>query len=171
MERFVALLRGVNVGGVTLKMEAARRIFEEAGAVRVRSYLASGNLVFEAGEAFVERGTALGIEREIGRSIPVLVMGEEEYRDQIAGCPFADQDGRRVRGFFAFEDLSFDLEAAERLRASSEGLVVGDGVIWLYTPEGIGRSKLAERLERLAGGPLTGRNLNTIRALGEMLDG
>ncbi len=64
-----------------------------------------------------------------------------------------------------------DSAALERLRAPSECLTVQDRVAWLYTPEGIGRSKLAEKVDKVVTGTqMTARNLNTLHQLVEMLD-
>ncbi len=171
--RYLALLRGVNVGGVKLTMADLRAVAADAGLGDARTYLASGNLIFSAQGAPAVFAETLGhgIAARCGRPVAVLVLGAEAYLGRIADCPYAASEGARVHGMFTFGTPNPDMAAIEALRAPDEELTFGAGVIWLRASEGIGRSKLAPKLERLCGTVLTGRNLNTITALAEMLDG
>lgn len=170
--RWIALLRGVNVGGANrVPMAELRGLCQKAGWRDVQSYIASGNLVFDA-EGPAERLAAeLSdlIARNMGPVVEVVVLSATELRAALADCPFAAEAGKQLHGFFAAGPLTLDHDACEALRVPSEALAERGGVIWLYAPEGIGISKLAARLPRLISGPpATARNLNTLRKLAEM---
>lgn len=175
MGKWVALLRGVNVGGKNLiAMDRLREACTAAGLKDVQSYIQSGNLVFSSD------GTADAIAKqlhtiltdEFGVTTPILVLHATAIRQVLSSCPFAGSQGNLVHGYFCFSQPVLDDAVCESLRAASETLQVVDSVIWLHAPDGLRGSKLAARFETVSPGTImTGRNLNTIRKLGEMLDG
>lgn len=173
MIRHVALLRGINVAGANkVPMAELRRLAGELGWNDVATYIASGNLVFGADRAgdHAERLRA-ALVAALGVDVACLVLEAEDYRAVLDACPFDPEDPKRVHVFFAFGRPEIDAEALDRFRAPSERLVAGPGALYLDAPDGIGRSRLVERLDRVVPGvALTGRNLRTARKLGEMLD-
>lgn len=174
MRQWVALLRGINVGGNNLlPMAALRRLGSGLGWQDLRTYIASGNLVFRAGgeAAGLAHDLRRAIAAQIGGDVPVIVLPAAALRAALRACPFDPEAGKRVHGFFLWSDPVLDSAALERLRAPSERLTVQDRVAWLYAPEGIGRSKLAEKFDKVVTGTqMTARNLNTLHKLVEMLD-
>ena len=174
MRKWVALLRGVNVGGANrVPMPALRALATDLGWQRVRSHIASGNLVFAA------EGTAAGLAEDLrqamaaqmGVDVAVLVLSGADLRGALSDCPFDPPEGKQVHGFFLFAAPVLDPAALEQWRAPREELVVRGRVGWLYAPDGIGRSKLAERLHKvITGTDMTARNLNTLRALVALLE-
>ena len=140
----------------------------------MRSYIASGNLVFSAeGEAeTLAAELRVAMVDALGVDVPVLVIAGDVLRQALADCPFDPEDGRHVHGFFLMGEVIVDRELFEELAAEGDALELTPGVAWLWTPGGFGTSKVAERLDRvLKGAAYTGRNLNTVRKLAEMLDG
>ena len=164
----IALLRGVNVGGLTLKMEPLRSLVEGLGFAAVRSYIASGNLLFEAdGEnsaiAAALEGALLAAH---GRTVPILVLDAATFAGRVATCPFSPAEGKHVHGSLLWGPARIEAEAYESLRLPSEQLVLAPGVAWLHAPEGVGRSRLAQHIGRaLVGAEMTARNLNTLHKL------
>ncbi len=175
MVKWVALLRGVNVGGGNrVPMAELRRLCEGLGWTGLRSYIASGNLVFTAEGRAEELAAALRVAMAdgMGVDVPVLVLPGEAVRQAAADCPFDPEDGRRVHAFFLMGEVRVDRDLFDSLKATGDALELTPGVAWLHTPGGFGTSKVADRLGRiLAGADFTGRNLNTVRKLVEMLDG
>ncbi len=173
-EGFVALLRGVNVGGGNkVPMAELRALATALGWSGVASYIASGNLVFRAEGAAGDLAEALraAMAERMGVSVPVLVLPGQAVRAALARCPWRPEAGARVHVVFLFADPVVDRTAYEALRAADEELVVEGRLAWLHAPRGIGRSVLADRLHRvLTGTEMTARNLNTLRRLVEMLD-
>ncbi len=170
----VALLRAVNVGGLTLKMDRLRAVAAGLGWQGVRTHIASGNLLFRAPGADAALSAALeaALLAEVGARVPCLVLTAPALAARVASCPFTPTEGKLVHGLLLFGPITIDEDRLAALRASSEQLVAGPGVVWLHAPEGFGRSKLAERLEQVVrGAPFTARNLNTLRALVGLVGG
>lgn len=158
---YVALLRGVNVGGhKKLKMEDLRRTFESLGYTNVRTVLQSGNVIFDA------KAKPRDLESVLGT--PVVLRTQAEIRRVIADNPFPDEaenDPGRLLVVF----LSAPLPSDAVLRATalpSEKFVVKGKEIYIYFAHGAGRSKLAESLtEKKLGVVPTARNWNTVQKL------
>ena len=169
----VALLRGVNVGGVRVRMADLVAAAEDLGWQNARTYIASGQMVFTASgesDALAEELMA-ALEGRIGRRIPILVLDDTAFRSALADCPFDPAEGRHVHVIFLWQAPKVDRDLYEDLRAEDETLVLDGGRAWLHAPSGIGRSKLVEKLDGvIRGTTMTARNLNTVRKLAEMLD-
>lgn len=171
--RHVALLRGINVGGKNkLTMPNLRAIAASLGWQETASYIASGNLIFTAQGSSNALAKALkqGIQDEQNLNVSVVVQEAEAFRATLAACPFAPEEPRQAHIFWMFGSPDFDSGLCDELRADSEELVVADRAAYLLAPEGIGRSRLAARMERVLGGPITGRNLRTAQAISALLD-
>ena len=169
------LLRGINVGGAgKLKMADLRALLERLGGARVQTYIQSGNVVFlgpEYAGAF-EAQVADAIERAHGFRPRVLMIAEPDFRAIVAGYPYPEAFDLPKTGhvWFLSGPATPDGAAMTGLAADSERFEITDRALYLHAPDGIGRSKLAERAERLLGVAATARNLNTCRKLIAMLD-
>ncbi|WP_353472661.1 DUF1697 domain-containing protein [Salipiger sp. H15] len=168
----VALLRGLNVGGAnTLPMADLRGLCEGLGWTDVQSHLTSGNLVFAAEGARPELAAALRAALAArGLEVPVLVLPLSEIRRAVSGCPFAPAAPKQVHAGFLFGPARIDCALFERHAAPGDEIAEAQGILWLHTPGGFGRSKLAQRFEAVAGAPLTARNLSSLGKLIQLLD-
>ena len=172
MARFVALLRGINVGGANaLPMERLRALAEGLGWTDVESQIQSGNLVFtaegEPGELASALGTAMA--EQVGTVVPILVLPGWAFEAAVGECPFAPDDPATVHGFFLFAEGEIDHDLFANLKAPDEALVLQGRVAWLHAPSGIGRSRVVERMQRVVQAGNTARNLRTLKKLVEML--
>lgn len=180
MATVVALLRGVNVGGRnTVPMADLRRWLTEAGYLRVRTYIQSGNVVLDLPRA---RPAAVGahvhevIAAHLGLDIPVISLSSAAMAAVLDANPFGQEpDPRRVHVFF----LPAPLDAASRARivelqdgvaakGSRDRVNAVGTTMYLHTPEGFGRSDLASALMSRGPGAHragTARNLATVAAL------
>lgn len=168
----VLLLRGINVGGRNaLPMAELRAILEGLGAQDVATYIQSGNAVFR-GEVSAE-AIADGIERARGFRPRALVLSAEELVEVIAANPFAEEgaaEGKSVHAWF-FEGEPTPLDGKVlALAAANERVEVIDKAAYLHAPDGIGRSKLAEKLEKALGVPATARNWRTVMAIAKLVE-
>jgi len=173
MDQFVALLRGVNVGGGNrVEMATLRALGESLGWQKVRSYIASGNLLFEARSDPETLAGALqsAMARDMNVDVPVLVLAASIMRATLADCPFGEAAGNQAHVFFLFGEPRLDAELQAALIAPGEALVLQGRVIWLHAPDGVGRSKLVAKIGKVLGCDFTARNLNTLRKLTEMLN-
>ncbi len=176
MTRYVALFRGINVGGRnSLPMRDLRRIMASLGCADVRTYIQSGNAVFET-EA--EPGAlAARIERQIGREFgfepAALILSADAFKAIAAANPYpaADTSPRSLHVcFLAAAPPSADLGTLHELRADDEAFTLGEGAFYLHAPAGIGRSRLAARIEACLGVATTSRNWNTVAKLLALTD-
>ncbi len=174
MESYVALLKGINVGGNNkVPMADLRTLATGLGWLGVKTHIASGNLVFRADGDAAALATTLrnALADRMRVDVAVMVQSGTAIRAALASCPYDPVEGKHVHVFFLFDNPVIDTTALALYRALSEDLTVTGRLAWLHAPQGIGRSKLAEKLHKvITGTDMTARNLNTLRALAEMLD-
>ncbi|MBU1359740.1 MAG: DUF1697 domain-containing protein [Gammaproteobacteria bacterium] len=175
MNPYVALFRGINVGGnCSLSMKELVAILEEIGARKVRTYIQSGNAVFDSAEKNLVRLSkqlADEIVKRRGFEPHVLILTLEALAKAIAENPFPEavNDPSSLHlGFLASPPKSPDLEKLSSLRKESERFQLTESVFYLHAPEGVGRSKLAASSEKLLGVPMTDRNWRTVCKVMEM---
>ena len=163
MTVFVALLRAVNVGGTgKLPMRDLVSICESAGYENVRTYIASGNVVFSssAKEAAVKAALEKALESHAGKPVGVFVRTADELAAILADNPFPDAPPNKVVAVFL--DRPPDAGTAEAVTgAKNEVVQLGTREIYVHYPDGLGRSKL--KIPTAAQG--TARNMNTIAKL------
>ena len=177
MQPWIALLRGINVGGRNaMPMAALTATFQSAGCGSVRTYIQSGNVVFTSPEKSRQKlSKRLGdaIEDQFGFRPSVLLLTEGEFRAAVANNPFRSAVTEPKTLHFFFLDSvpkSPDMKGIEKLALPTERYKLVDAIFYLHTPDGFGRSKLAAGAERRLGEPATARNFTTIQKLSEMLD-
>jgi len=168
MGQQVILLRGINVGGHgKLPMAELKVLLETLGAKRVRTYIQSGNVVVDS--APKEFAISEAIFAAKGFLPLVSVIEEQAFRAIANAVPFEEPDGKLCHIWFPTAGFTFNQEKAGNMQAESENLLVTANAIYLHAPDGIGRSKLAAKIESLAGLPCTARNMNTVNKLIDML--
>ena len=168
-ETWIALLRGINVGGGNrLPMASLRAILDGLGATDVQTYIQSGNAVFRHAEtdaAKVGDMIGTGIHQHHGFRPRVLAMTAAEMARATDANPFpnAEADPKTLHLYFLTEPSTApDIAAIRALASSSETFRLTDSVFYLHAPDGIGRSKLAQQVERLLGVEATARNGRTV---------
>ncbi len=167
MNTYIALLRGINVGGRNkLPMTDLVSILEHLGYNDVRTYIQSGNVVFRSTKKI---GESVGseISREIlgtkGFAPKVLLLSIEQLQNAIRNNPFPTDDGKALHFFFLeSHPQEPDLEQLNSRKVTSEEFQLIGKVCYLYAPNGIGRSKLAAAVEESIGVPVTARNWHTV---------
>jgi uncharacterized protein (DUF1697 family) len=176
---YVALLRGINVGGKNkLPMRDLVALFEGAGCGEVRNYIQSGNIVFGCG-APVAKGLPAKLGREIekrfGFSVPVILRTAKELADAVDENPFlksgADIDKLHV-GFLEAAPSKKAIDSLDPKRSPPDTFVVRGKEIYLSCPNGMGNTKLTNAYfdSRLAT-TSTMRNWKTVLKLLEMTGG
>jgi uncharacterized protein (DUF1697 family) len=166
MTAYIALLRAVNVGGTgKLPMSDLKELCEKAGLGKVRTYIASGNVVFESGmtEAQVKNVLEAALEDYAGKPVGVLVRTASELAEVQASNPFPDAPPNRTVAIFLDESPSSD--ALERITGrGDEDVRLGKREIYVRYGENMGRSRL--KIPAAKSG--TVRNVNTISKLASM---
>ena len=176
LNNWIALLRGINVGGRnSLPMAELKSTFESAGCSSVQTYIQSGNVVFASSiksRQSLNKRLGDAIEEEFGFRPSVLLLTESDFRDAVANNPFAKvvADPKTLHFFFLDSiPKSPDLKGLDKLASATERYELIGSVLYLYAPDGFGRSKLAAGAEGKLGEAATARNLTTIQKLGDML--
>jgi uncharacterized protein (DUF1697 family) len=173
---YVALLRGVNVGGnANLAMAELREAVAPLGLDNVRTLLQSGNLLFAGparSSAKLERQLQAAVLERLGLRTEFFVRTGAEWAEVVANNPFpreAQSDPGRLIVFFS--SAAPALPAVEALRAAVTGPEViraGSRHLYITYPNGMGRSKLTgAAIEKKLGTTGTARNWNTVRKLHE----
>ena len=171
--RYVALLRGINLGGRNRVGMARLRevVAADVGATEVETYIASGNVVFASAlaqnalRARLERA----IEAEFGISITVVILTAREMAEAVRANPFPDATPGSLHMAFANELISTaDAARLAELDIHPEEHVVRGRWIYLYVPNGFGVAQLPKELDRRVRQPLTVRNFRTVTALNDM---
>lgn len=167
MTAYVALLRAVNVAGTgKLPMAELKRMGEECGFANVRTFIASGNLLFTSsdGEKQVQACIAARIEAFFGRPIPIFVRSAGEMAELASNNPFTDDKGSRVMAHVIDAPPTQAMLDAAR-QVNGERLALGPRAIYVSYGEGIGSSKL--KLPAVAAG--TARNMNSVGKIATLL--
>jgi uncharacterized protein (DUF1697 family) len=170
METWIALLRGINVGGNhNVPMKELVKLLEANGFEQVKTYIQSGNVIFQsAGKPADVIGHL--IENKFGFKPAVFLLRLDDLKKAATNNPFRSDDGKAVHFFFlAGDPTSVDFELLDSVKTASEDYRLIEKVFYLYAPEGIGRSRLVDKLGKaIPGVSMTARNLNTINKLIEM---
>jgi uncharacterized protein (DUF1697 family) len=166
---FVALLRAVNVGGTgKLPMVELKAMCEAVGFASVKTYIASGNVVFQSKktEAQVKAALEKALAAYAGKPVGVMVRTAAEMAEVLARNPFAKMPGNRTVAFFL--DGAPAADALEIVsNRTVEEVRLGLREVYAYYPDGMGNSKL--KIPAVKSG--TARNMNTVAKLAEMATG
>lgn len=166
---YIILLRGVNVGGKNLlPMKELKKALEDNGLENVKTYIQSGNIVASSVNNPESKIRGL-IESNFGFSPEVLVLSNKEYDLAVSNNPFKEFEGKFVHFYFCKESPELNIIRIKKLSSDSENHRLIGGVFYLHAPAGIGRSKLVSNIEACLGVSVTGRNLNTVNKIKEMV--
>lgn len=176
-DTYIALLRGINVGGKMLKMADLKEAVAALGFEDVRTYLQSGNMVFKAAKAsnadLADR-IASAIQSHKAMDVKIMVRNIHEWDRVIADNPYAqaEEKPKTVHAFILDDQPGKDRIAILRAKeaGSEEWMIAGDA-LYLHTPDGFGKSVLGNLVERVLKVPMTARNWNTVKALKELAAG
>jgi uncharacterized protein (DUF1697 family) len=176
MKTFIALLRGINVGGHNkIPMSDLRALCGELGWKNVQTYIQSGNLVFSASgkPAALETQLERAIEKRFGFPITVVIRAAAHWPGYVKSNPFlgaCEKESHLVAMCLSKAPPQPGAVKCLRERAANGELVehIGDA-LWIHFPNGVARSKLSPALlERMVGSPVTARNWLTVLKLQEM---
>ena len=175
MNTYIALFRGINVGGRNiLPMKELIAHLQDLECKNVTTYIQSGNAVFHHGEnnaSLLTRKISAAVQESHGFEPNVILLTVDTLKRAMASNPFpdAESDPSKLHLFFlASIPENPDLDVIESIRAKSERFAVKRDVAYLHAPDGIGRSKLAARVEKALGVAGTGRNWRSVCKILEM---
>ncbi|HEX6481132.1 MAG TPA: DUF1697 domain-containing protein [Ktedonobacteraceae bacterium] len=178
MTTFISLFRGINVGGhQAIRMNELKELHESQGLKDVVTYIQSGNVVFtgdDADPAQLTRQIEDTFAQKFGFHVDVIVRTSAQLEDTIANNPFQNQPMKESKWvvvlFLAARPESTALEDLKKTYTGPEELYLIGQELYIYYPNGIGRSKLTLTLiEKKLKTSGTGRNWNTILQLQKMI--
>ncbi|MGH8996233.1 MAG: DUF1697 domain-containing protein [Acidimicrobiales bacterium] len=168
MPTYVCLLRGVNVGGKNkLPMKALSELFESLGYAGVRTFIQSGNVVFSSQAKPAPAKLKAAIADLLSLEVPVVVRSAAELKRVVAANPFDDVERVHV-AFMGAKPAAAAVRSLEPGPFEPERFAVKGTEIYLYLPNGMGRTKLPSYLDRRLKGDATIRNWKTTCRLAEM---
>lgn len=177
MTRMIALLRAVNVGKRRLPMAELRALAADLGFADAQTYVASGNLVFTAGEHDADVA-ATRLEKAIadryGWKSEAVLRTAAQWAHYAAGSPFPDAEAERAKALhLVLGKKTPHRDAVERLRERAgpgERIAARHDAIWIDFASGVARSKLTPAfIDKCIGSPATGRNWNSVLKLDAMV--
>ncbi|MFI5236642.1 MAG: DUF1697 domain-containing protein [Ignavibacteriales bacterium] len=176
MKKFIALLRGINVSGQKIiKMSELKLLFEEMGFQDVQTYIQSGNVIFSSNEKSNEKLAAKissGIKNKFGFDVQIIVIDQKEIEYVLKNNPFIKKKKEFERLYVTFLSDTPSKEYAQKLKSldySPEEYVINEKLVFLFLPNGAGKSKLSNNLfENKLKVFGTTRNWKTVKALSEL---
>jgi uncharacterized protein (DUF1697 family) len=174
-KRYVALLRGINLGGHNkVSMPDLRALFAALGAEDVATYVQSGNVIFKSADGPGELTDAIEkrIRRDLGLDVTILLRTRPQLAKVLARNQFADEGKEQAKlhvTFLAEKPDYARVRALDPERAEPDEFRVVGQEIYLHCPNGYGRSKLTNAyFEKRLGVAATTRNWKTVRKLAEL---
>jgi uncharacterized protein (DUF1697 family) len=173
MPRYIAFLRAINVGGHTVKMDRLRELFAEMGFAGVETFIASGNVIFDASTKDtngLERKIEEGLQSALGYRVDTFIRSPAELATVSAYWPFAESERDAPHTLFiAFLGAPPRKAAIDKLQTHATAVdafhIDGREVYWLRR-DAVGESKFAGGvLEKALGQPATVRNRRTVEKL------
>jgi len=176
MQKWIALFRGINVGGKNkLPMKELKTQMQIAGFENVKTYIQSGNVIFES-----KKTDAVKISQQLSNLVKnkhgflpkVIIFSADKLSKVIENCPFevAKEQGNILHYFFLEQaPKNADVTGLNAIKTACEEWRIIDDVFYLYAPDGFGRSKLAIKAEKLLGEAATARNWRSVSKIFELI--
>ncbi|MBK6504687.1 MAG: DUF1697 domain-containing protein [Ignavibacteria bacterium] len=176
MNRYVALLRGINVSGKNImSMKALKELFVDVGMKNVTTYIQSGNVVFEtesADNSDISKKLETAISKVFGYEVPVIIRSKRELREIIVKNPFASEDEKML--YITFLKENPDKEVLAELQGkniNNDEIRIIDKNAYLLIRNGYGNTKLSNAfIEKKMRADSTTRNIKTVKKLIELAD-
>lgn len=172
---WIGLFRGINIGKHKMPMKELVKLLEAQGMTNVKTYIASGNVVFRSSltvEALTERIEDL-VYKTFGFRPPLTLITLSHLEKLLAANPFRDHEHKgKAQHIFFFRTPPFmiDREVLDGLLADNEAYHVTDEALYFYAPDGIGRSVFVDKMGKGIKAEMTARNLNTCETLRDMAE-
>jgi len=164
--RFVAFLRAVNVGGTgKLPMSVLKELCENIGLTDVKTYIASGNVVFTSSisKGATKKSLEAALHDYAGKEVPIMLRTPAELKKVIENNPFPDKKPNHT--VVLFLDKAPPKDTLDQVKGQvDEEIVLGSKEIYVHYGSGMGSSKLKYPAEKSG----TARNINTINKMIEL---
>lgn len=172
--KWVALFKGINVGGNNkLPMAELRALATELGLRDAKTYIQSGNLIFDSEDEadVIEEELVTAVEQLFGFRPSIILRSADALKAALTANSFAAlvSEGKQLHMFFLDEPADrYDEAALRSLAIETEDFALIGDVFYLFAPDGIGRSKLVEKMGPYFPKRMTARNLNSVQAISDL---
>lgn len=176
MNRYAALLRGINVSGKNiLSMKALKELFVDVGMKNVTTYIQSGNVVFDTendDRSDISKKLETAISKGFGYDVPVFIRSKQELREITVKNPFASEDEKMLYITFLKESPDIELVAEfQGKNVNNDEIRIIDKNAYLLIRNGYGNTKLSNAfIEKKLRAVSTTRNIKTVQKLIELTD-
>lgn len=176
MNTYISMLRGINVAGKKrIKMDELKALYESLGFKNVKTYIQSGNVVFQCSDSNASKLVKkIGeeIKQSFGLTVTVVIRTKEEYKQVIKRNPFQDKDLSKLHITFLSESVENPpIKRLEMAKSGMEEFDLSGKEIYLFCPNGYGRTKLTNNFfEKQLNISATTRNWRTVNALSAMAE-
>ena len=170
---WIGLFRGINIGGNRMPMKDLVRLMEAEGFTHVKTYIASGNVVFraEVPEAELQKRIEDLVEANFGFRSKLFLVTADHVQKLLDANPFKDHEHKGAAQHLFFIQgpiIKADTVRMDELKAANEAYALTEECFYFYAPDGVGRSRLIEKLAQCLKADMTARNLNTVETLLQM---
>ncbi len=177
MNTWIALFRGINVGGHRkLPMKELVAELEKLGLSEVTTYIQSGNAIFKDDDisaTALSAKIASAIESSHGFRPDVMVISADAFKAAASNSPFPTSEAaaKTVHLYFFTEpQTELNRSLLDAAQTGREQYHQGNQVLYLHTPNGFGNSKLAQKVPQALGVPVTARNWRTVTKILELVE-
>ncbi len=171
MTTYIALLRGINVGGKhKVAMADLKALFADAGGQVVTTYIQSGNVVFTHPAKLPDKlGADLErrIEAQTGLAVAVVLRTASELAAVVRDNPFPGMETHLHVTFLSSDPPAGALDSTDAVAFAPEQFAMVGRQLYLYLPDGMARTKLPKALDVFST-PVTTRNWRTVLKLAEL---
>ncbi len=173
MSVWIGLFRGINIGGNRMPMKELVRLLTAQGLGDVKTYIASGNVLFRSDRTESDLRAMIEklVQDNFGFHSHLFLITLPHLEKLMAANPFRDHEhkGAAQHLFFIQGPITkADTARMDDLKAGNEAYHLTDECFYFYAPDGVGRSKLIEKLAQCLKADMTARNLNTCETLAQM---
>jgi uncharacterized protein (DUF1697 family) len=175
MSQYVAFLRAINVGGHVVKMDHLRRLFEGMALDKVKTFIASGNVIFGSTKdpRALEEKISRGLEKALGYKVGVFIRSAPEIAQIAMYTPFTGEEleqGSMFVGLFGETLTAADRKIVASMETAADLLRVNDRELYWRAGKNFRDAEFSPaKLEKKLGKPATLRNINTIRKIAALL--
>ncbi len=176
MTTYISMLRGINVSGQKkIKMEVLKKLYESLGFQNVRTYIQSGNIIFECSDTDISElihQIEQKIKNSFGFDVLVLIRTRNEIQKLIKNTPFAKKDPSKLHiTFLSDMPAKSPVDEINEAKDKTEEFFISGKEIYLLCSNGYGRSKLSNNFfERKLKLSATTRNWKTVNKLLELAE-
>jgi uncharacterized protein (DUF1697 family) len=174
VSKYIAFIRGINVGGIVLKMDDLKKILDHAGFKKIQTYIQSGNAIFESSITNIpeiEKKIKSGIFKESGLDIVVIVKTKEELEKITASHPFEEKDNQKGLYITILNTQPIENKVRELmdLKSDVDKFILKGDIVYSYYGDGYGKSKFTNNyIENKLSASGTTRNWNTMKKIAEL---